>query len=55
MPIEVGCRGFVGQLLYKTLSQLGITEVARSRAMRNITEEAEKKYSRGLWIRGEEP
>lgn len=50
MPIEVGCRGFVGHSLHKALSTLGITGGARSRAIKNITEAAEKA-SRWLWIR----
>ncbi len=54
MLIEVGCRGFVGQSLYKTLSVLGITGAERRRAMKNITEEAEKA-SRWLWIRRGDP
>lgn len=50
MPIEVGCRGFAGQSLYKALSALGINGVARRRAIKNTTEAAEKA-SRWLWIR----
>ena len=38
MPIEVGSRGFVS--LHKALSVLGITETARNRAIKNITEAA---------------
>ncbi len=54
MPIEVGCRQFAGQSLYKTLSVLGITGVERRRTIKNITEEAEKA-SRWLWIRRGDP
>lgn len=54
MPIEVGSRGFVGHSLHKALSALGITGTARSRAIKNITEAAEKA-SRWLWIRRGEP
>uniref|UniRef100_A0A3B1JAJ2 Reverse transcriptase domain-containing protein n=1 Tax=Astyanax mexicanus TaxID=7994 RepID=A0A3B1JAJ2_ASTMX len=54
MPIEVGCRGFAGQSLYKTLSALGITGMERRRAIKKIMEEAEKA-SRWLWIRRSDP
>lgn len=50
MPIEVGCRGFVGRSLYKAFTALGITGTTRSRAIKNITDAAEKA-SRWLWIR----
>ena len=54
MPIKVGSRGFVGHSLHKALSALGITGMARSRAIKNITEAAEKAL-RWLWIRRGEP
>ena len=38
MPIEVGCRGLVGQSLHRALSVLGVTGGARTRAIKNITE-----------------
>lgn len=49
-PIEVGCRGFAGRSLCKVLSLLGITGVAKRRAIKNIMEAAERA-SRWLWIR----
>ena len=42
MPIEVGCRGFVGQFLHRALGVMGITGGVRSRNIKNITEAAEK-------------
>lgn len=54
MPIKVACIGFVGQLLYKSLSALGITGMERRKAMKNITEAAEKAL-RWLWIRRGSP
>lgn len=47
MPIEVGCRGFVGRSLHKAFTAMGIVGTTRSRAIKNITEKA----SRWLWIR----
>lgn len=36
IPNEVSCRGFVGQLPRNALSTLGITGVARSRAIKSV-------------------
>lgn len=36
MPNKVSCRGFVGHLPHNALSALGITGVARSRAIKNV-------------------
>lgn len=41
-PIEVGCRGFVGQSLHQTLSLLGIRGLWEREATENITEAVEK-------------
>ncbi|RXN07453.1 reverse transcriptase [Labeo rohita] len=41
-PIEVGCRGFAGRSLCKALSRLGVTGVAKKRAIRSASEAAEK-------------
>lgn len=49
LPIEVGCRGFLGHSLHIALDALGITGGAEP--SRNITEVA-KKASRQLWIWG---
>lgn len=40
-PTEVGCRGFAGPSCGRSLSQLGVTEVARKRAIKSATEAAE--------------
>ncbi|KAI4877591.1 hypothetical protein NFI96_020647, partial [Prochilodus magdalenae] len=48
--IEVGGRGFAGQALHRVLGLLGICGLHRRRAMKNITEAAEKA-SRWLWLR----
>ncbi len=48
-PVEVGCQGFAGQLLLRTLKLLGVKSQLCRRAMKNISEAAEKA-SRGLWI-----
>ena len=46
MPIEVGCKG--RQLLHRALGVMGITGGVRSRAIKDITEAAEKAL-RWLW------
>lgn len=43
MLTEDGCKGFLGQSLYKALSQLGITKVARSRAKMARTSQRQQK------------
>ena len=48
MPIEVGCRGFVGQFFHRALGVLGITGGVKSRTIKNFTEAAEKAL-RWLW------
>ena len=49
LPVEVGCRGLVGQLLCRAYTVLGITG-KRRRAIYN-NEEAAEKASRWLWIK----
>ncbi|XP_076844394.1 uncharacterized protein LOC143489330 [Brachyhypopomus gauderio] len=53
-PVEVGCRGFAGQSLPRTLKVLGIKGQLCRRAIRNSIEAAEKA-SRWLWIRRGDP
>lgn len=52
-PIEVGCRGFVGQSLCRAYKMLGITGASQRRAMKMATNAAEMA-SRWLWIKREE-
>lgn len=40
--IEAGCRGFAAQLLCRAFKLIGITALHRKRAIRNITDAAEK-------------
>ncbi|XP_073720025.1 uncharacterized protein [Misgurnus anguillicaudatus] len=54
LPVEVGCRGFAGQSLYRAYTALGITGERRRRAICNSTEAAEKA-SRWLWIKRADP
>ncbi|XP_062872774.1 uncharacterized protein LOC134334411 [Trichomycterus rosablanca] len=53
-PVEVGCRGFAGQSLPRTLKLLGVKGQLCRKAIRNIIEAAEKA-SRWLWIRRGDP
>ncbi|XP_029943214.1 uncharacterized protein LOC115385372 [Salarias fasciatus] len=53
-PVEVGCRGFAGQSLSRTLKLLGVKGQLCRRAIKNITEAVEKA-SRWLWIRRGDP
>ena len=53
-PIEVGCRGFVGQSLCRAYNMLGITGISRRWAIKSATEAAEVA-SRWLWIRRGDP
>ncbi|XP_036071215.1 uncharacterized protein LOC112142521 [Oryzias melastigma] len=53
-PIEVGCRGFIGQSLCRAYNMLGITGASKRRAIKQVTEAAEVA-SRWLWIRRGEP
>ncbi len=54
LPIEVGCRGFVGQSLCRALKLLGIRGLHKNKAIRNIMGAAEKA-SRWLWIKRGDP
>lgn len=49
-PIEVGCRGFVGQSLCRAYRMLGITGASQRGAIKSATDAAEMA-SRWLWIR----
>lgn len=49
LPVEVGCRGFAGQSLWRTLGILGIEGLARKRLVANVTKQAETA-SRWIWI-----
>ncbi|XP_057679565.1 uncharacterized protein LOC130908002 [Corythoichthys intestinalis] len=53
-PIEVGCRGFAGRSLCKVLDRLGITGVAKKRAIQSASEAAEKA-TRWLWLKRADP
>lgn len=53
-PVEVGCRGFAGHSLQRTLKLLGVKGLQCRRATKNILEAAEKA-SRWLWIRRGDP
>ena len=52
-PVEVGCRGFPAQSVWKTFSLLGIQGKERRTAIRRLQEQAEKS-SCWLWYRREE-
>ena len=53
-PIEVGCRGFAGRSICRVLSRLGMIGEKTRKAIRAISESAEKA-SRWLWIKRAEP
>ena len=53
-PIEVGCRGFAGRSVCRVLSRLGMIGEKKRKAIRAISESAEKA-SRWLWIKRAEP
>ncbi|KAL0148307.1 hypothetical protein M9458_056369 [Cirrhinus mrigala] len=53
-PVEVGCRGFAGHSLLRTLKLLGVRGLLLRKATRNILEAAERA-SRWLWIRRGDP
>ncbi|XP_063050108.1 uncharacterized protein LOC134444859 [Engraulis encrasicolus] len=53
-PIEVGCRGFAGQSLIRALKMLGLRGLQNRKAIRNISDAAEKA-SRWLWIKRGDP
>ncbi|KAK0136942.1 hypothetical protein N1851_026875 [Merluccius polli] len=49
-PVEVSCRGFAGQSLWRALGLLGIEGPARKRLVANITKQAEAA-SWGIWMK----
>ena len=49
-PIEISCRGFMGQSLCKALNKLGLTGKDKRTSIRVITDDAERA-SRWLWIK----
>ena len=49
-PIEVGCRGFSGSSLCKSLTGLGLTGAQKRKALKEITKSAERA-SKWLWIK----
>ena len=49
-PIEIGCRGFVGQSLCKALTKLGLAGKNKKTWIRVITNALER-VSRWLWIK----
>lgn len=53
-PVEVGCRGFAGHSLLRTLKLLGVRGLLLRKATRNILEAAERAL-RWLWIRRGDP
>ncbi|XP_056314571.1 uncharacterized protein LOC130229674 [Danio aesculapii] len=52
LPVEVGCRGFAGQSLWRALGWLGIEGMARKRLVGKVTKEAEVT-SRWIWLQRE--
>ena len=50
LPIEVGCRGFVGTSVVKALTKLGIRGKERRNIIRKVGEAAEKA-SNWLWMK----
>ncbi len=53
-PIEVGCRGFVGRSGCRILNRFGMIEEKKRKAIRAISESAEK-VSRWFWIKRSDP
>ena len=53
-PIRVGCRSFAGRSVCRVLSRLGMIGEKKRKAIRAISESAEKA-SRWLWIKRAEP
>ena len=53
-PIEVGCRGFAGRSLVRTLAMLGVGGAAVRKCLGTVSKEAERA-SRWLWICREKP
>jgi len=53
LPVEVGSRGFAGQSLWRAFSILGITGMARRKAITDICRQAEAA-SKWLWQKREQ-
>lgn len=53
LPVEVGCRGFPIQSLWRTLGVLGVRGSAHKNLVGNITSQAEAAY-RCLWLKRSE-
>ncbi len=53
-PVGVGCRGFAGHSLLRTLKLLGVKGLQSRRAIKNTLKAAERA-SRWLWIRRGDP
>ncbi|XP_077380867.1 uncharacterized protein LOC144020874 [Festucalex cinctus] len=53
-PIEVGCRGFAGQSFCKVLGRLGVSGAAKKKAIKSVSEAAEKA-TRWLWLKRADP
>ena len=54
LPVEVGCRGFPAQSVWKLFQTVGMTPSLRRTAVRQLAEAAEKA-SCWVWNRREEP
>lgn len=54
LPVEVGCRGFVAMSTTKLLKGTGVQEQAFRRAIKSLSEAAERG-SRWLWIKRGDP
>ncbi|KAJ7993819.1 hypothetical protein DPEC_G00258670 [Dallia pectoralis] len=53
LPVEVGCRGFLGQSLWRALGMLGVRGATRKNLVNNIAKQAETA-SRWLWLKRSE-
>lgn len=53
LPVEVGCRGFPGQSLWRALGMLGVRGATRKNLVNKIAEQAETA-SRWLWLKRSE-
>lgn len=53
-PVEVGCQGFAGRSVQRTLNLLGMKRLQRKRAIRNILETTGKALQ-WLWIQRGDP
>ena len=54
LPVEVGCRGFVAMSTTKLLKGIGVRGQAFRRAVKSLSEAAERS-SRWLWIKRKDP